>query len=394
MKKNNSMLQSARMKKSWTPEFVSQKVGVSVNTYIRWETGVQVPRPSSLHALCEVFEMSPAELGFAVSSTNTDTHTERAMPEKDTVSKGYTPGDKVTWSTPSEALTLWSLGITSCWQLYMVGGQVELERMVPNYLSNLNKPTLNPGPDQPLAARLTTQAYQLQALLELQRGDFVAAQKDSTHALVYSQLAKDWNLYIASQLRLAAIFSVRKRIGSALNSYNDALHHITATNDTISPILHGWVFAGLAEIQAAMGREKEALQFLQLAFTVFPQHPENDPCFAYTRCDRSFLYLYEGLIFLRLGQPKVAWDAFAQVDDLKPAPPERVRAQILQLKAYTSCLLGNLVQSCIYLEAAARAAQEIESDLAYSEVYALYEHMLSLWGQEARVRALAQLFQE
>jgi transcriptional regulator with XRE-family HTH domain len=388
MKKNNSMLQSARMKKSWTPEFVSQKVGVSLNTYMRWETGVQVPRPSSLSALCNVFEMSPAELGF------TSTLAENSIPETGSQAKAHVSDDQVAWSTPSEALALWSLGITSCWQLYMVGGQVELERLVPNYLASLNKPTLYPGPDQPMAARLTTQAYQLQALLELQRGDFVAAQKDSTQALVYSQLAKDWNLYIASQLRVAAIFSVRKRVGSALSSYNDALHHITAISDTISPILHGWVFAGLAEIQASMGREKEALQFLHLAFAVFPDQPENDPCFAYTRCDRSFLYLYEGLIFLRLGQPKVAWDAFAQVDDLKPAPPERIRAQILQQKAYTSCLLGNLVQSCIYLEAAARAAQEIESDLAFGEVYALYEHMLSLWGQEARVRALAQLFQE
>ncbi len=390
MKKNNSMLQSARMKKSWTPEFVSKKVGVSRNTYIRWETGVQVPRPSSLSALCNVFEMSAAELGFADSSTNT----ENALHTIEKQHKAHSSSNQVTWSTPSEALALWSLGITSCWQLYMVGGQVELERLVPNYLVNLNKPTLYPGPDQPTAARLTAQAHQLQALLELQRGDFVAAQKDSTQALVYSQLSQDWNLYIASQLRMAAIFSVRKRVGSALSAYNDALHHITASGDNISPILHSWIFAGLAEIQASMGREKEALQFLQLAFAVFPDRPENDPCFAYTRCDRSLLYLYEGLIFLRLGQPKVAWDAFAQIDDLKPTPPERIRAQFLQQKAYTSYLLGNIVQTCIYLEAAARAAQEIESDLAFSEVYALYEHMLSLWGQEARVRALAQLFQE
>jgi tetratricopeptide (TPR) repeat protein len=386
MKKNNSMLQSARMKKSWTPEFVSGKVGVRLNTYIRWETGVQVPRPSSLQALCDIFEMSPAELGFADFPPG-------ELYKTGNGGQAYASDDQLAWSTPSEALALWSLGITSCWQLYMVGGQAELERLVPNYLANLNKPAIYPGPDQPMAARLTTQAYQLLALLELQRGDFAAAQKDSTQALVFSQLSKDWNLYVAAQLRLATIFSVRKRVGSALSTYNDALRHVTAKSDNISPILHSWIFAGLSEIQASMGREKEALQFLQLAFAVFPDQPEADPCFAYTRHDRSFLYLYEGLIFLRLGQPKVAWDAFAQVDDLKPAPSERIRAQFLQQKAYTSCLLGNIVQSCIYLEAAARAAQEIESDLAFSEVYALYEHMLSLWGQEARVRNLAQLFQ-
>jgi transcriptional regulator with XRE-family HTH domain len=390
MKKNNTMLQSARIKKSWTPEFVSKKVGVSLNTYIRWETGIQVPRPSSLNALCNVFDMSPTELGFAdLASEKKNGIDTTAGSQDEQASDG-----PLIYSSQSEALALWSSGITSCWQLYMVGSQTELERLVPTYLTNLIRPTLRPSPDQPVAARLTAQAYQLLTLLELQRGDFVAAQKSSTQALIYSQLSKDWNLYVASQLRLAAVFSARKRVGSALSSYNDALYRITATSDNISPILHSWIFAGLSEIQASMGREKEALQFLQLAFAVFPDEPENDPSFPYTRCDRSLLYLYEGLIFLRLGQPKVAWDAFSQVDDLKPAPPERIRTEFLHQKAYTSCLLGNIVQSCIYLEAAARAAQEIESDLAFSEVYALYTHMLSLWGQETRVKALAQLFQQ
>lgn len=244
MKKNNTMLQSARMKKRWTPEFVSKKVGVSLNTYIRWETGIQVPRPSSLNALCNVFEMSPTELGFADLSNEKKSSLDTTTGFQDEQSSD----NPLTYSSQSEALALWSSGITSCWQLYMVGSQTELERLVPTYLTNLIRPTLRPGPDQPVAARLTAQAYQLLTLLELQRGDFVAAQKSSTQALIYSQLSKDWNLYVASQLRLAAVFSARKRVGSALSSYNDALYRITATSDNISPILHSWIFAGLSEI--------------------------------------------------------------------------------------------------------------------------------------------------
>ncbi len=391
MKKHNSMLKSARINKSWTPEFVSERVGVSLNTYIRWETGSQLPRHSSLDALCKVFEMSPEELGFADLPIGRRNIAHLLANEEEARSPVL---DTPEQPAQSEALALWSLGITSCWQLYMIGGQAELERLLPTYLTNLSRPTLYPNPEQKVAARLTSQVYQLLALLELQRGDFVAAQKDGTQALVYSQLSKDWNLYIAAQIRLASIFSARKRVGSALNAYNDALRRVTETSDDISPILHSWIFAGLSEIQATMGREKEALQFLQLAFTVFPDRPEDDPCFAYARCDRSMLYLYEGLVFLRIGQPQLAWNAFAQVDDLKPAPHERVRAEFLQQKAYTSCVLGNMIQSCIYLEAAAKAAQEIESDLAFSEVYALYEHMLALWGQEPRVKALSRLFQK
>ncbi|WP_165423549.1 helix-turn-helix transcriptional regulator [Ktedonosporobacter rubrisoli] len=63
-KQDDSMLKSARLKKSWTPEYVSGRVGVSLSTYMRWEAGLQTPRSSSLNALCQIFEMSPEELGF------------------------------------------------------------------------------------------------------------------------------------------------------------------------------------------------------------------------------------------------------------------------------------------------------------------------------------------
>ena len=79
---------------------------------------------------------------------------------------------------------------------------------------------------------------------------------------------------------------------------------------------------------------------------------------------------------------------------MKPAPLERMRAEILREKAYIACVLGKMIQSCIYLEAAAIAAGEMQSDLNIGETYALFEHMLALWGQEPRVRSLAQLFQQ
>ncbi len=395
MVKQNSMLKFARMRKSWTPEFVSKQVGVSRNTYIRWETGTQRPRLSSLDALCKVFEMSPAELGFSRS------HGLNGV-DKDGVAEELTSGtasagsqdDPEDLADLAASLAHWSAGLASCWQWYMGGGQTELERLVPAYLTRLARPTLVPGPDQKVAASLASQVYQLIAVLALQRGDLSSAQSNGTQAVVYAQLAKDWNVYVAAQLRLATIFSARKRIGSALIAYNDALRRINVDNDNISPVLHSWIFAGLAEIQATMGREAEALQFLKLAMAVFPIELEPGAYLPYASCDRSLLYLYQGLVFLRLGQPKLAWEAFAQVDELRPPPPERIRADFLKYKAYTSLVLGNMIQSCIYLEAAARAAFAINSELVFGEIYGIYEHILALWGQEPRVKALAMLFQK
>ena len=388
------MLRSARMQKSWTSDFVSKQVGVSRSTYIRWETGMQIPRLSSLNALCKVFGMSPVELGFARSSTENGAGPDGASKEQTTEEPTAVNEIEDELADLSASLAHWSTGMASCWQWYMAGGQAELERLVPAYLTRLARPTLMPGPDQRAAASLTSQVYQLIAVLAMQRCDFSSAQANGTQAVVYAQLAKDWNMYVAAQLRLATIFSARKHIGSALIAYNDALRLISSENNTISPVLHSWVFAGLAEIQATMGRETEALQFLKLAMAVFPTQLEPSASLPYASCDRSMLYLYQGLVFLRLGQPKVAWEAFAQVDELRPPPPERIRADFLKYKAYTSLVLGNMIQSCIYLEAAARAALAIDSELIFGDIYDIYEHILALWGQEPRVKALAMLFQK
>jgi len=45
-------------------EKAAEKVGVSLNTYSRWETGRQRPRLYSLGLLCTTFGMKPVELGF------------------------------------------------------------------------------------------------------------------------------------------------------------------------------------------------------------------------------------------------------------------------------------------------------------------------------------------
>src|SRR6266496_4060412 len=125
MKKHNTMLKSARMKKSWTPEFVSEKVGVSLNTYIRWETGAQLPRLSSLDALCKVFGMPPEELGFADLPIRKRNIAQMLTDQKEASSS---PLDTSEPTAPAESLALWSLSPTSSWPLSTVGGPVESDR--------------------------------------------------------------------------------------------------------------------------------------------------------------------------------------------------------------------------------------------------------------------------
>ena len=339
MRPDNPFLRSARLKKGWTAQEVSTRLGVSLATYRRWESGQQIPRLASLRALCTLFGHSREELGFPFIPLLA--RGERATSDSP---EGEAP-------LPTDPLERWGISIGYAWQAYMAGAQADLERLLLTYMANLAAPTLAPGPRQQQAAGLLAQVYQLRALLELERGDFVAAQLNGTQALVYSQLAQDPNLYMASQLRLATIFTAYKRPGSALHAYTEALRCANEREGVISPLLRSWAHAGVAVLLTSMGRD-EALASLEAALAWFPETPEQDPSFAYTRWDESLLYLYEGQMFLRIGQPQEPWEAFAHIDELQPAPAERVRAEVLRLKAYTSCVLGHMIQSCIYLEAA------------------------------------------
>jgi transcriptional regulator with XRE-family HTH domain len=61
----NVKLEAARLERRWSLAVASEKVGVSANTFNRWERGLQVPQLSTLDNLCQVFGLTPIELGFA-----------------------------------------------------------------------------------------------------------------------------------------------------------------------------------------------------------------------------------------------------------------------------------------------------------------------------------------
>jgi len=64
-RKANRKLIAARKAQCWSLEEAANAIGVSTQTYFRWEHYLQVPHPSSLRLLCAAFGVSsPKELGF------------------------------------------------------------------------------------------------------------------------------------------------------------------------------------------------------------------------------------------------------------------------------------------------------------------------------------------
>jgi transcriptional regulator with XRE-family HTH domain len=61
----NIMLKQARRRKHWTIAQAAERVGVHISTYYGWEAGRHKPHLSSLQMLCQAFDATAEELGYA-----------------------------------------------------------------------------------------------------------------------------------------------------------------------------------------------------------------------------------------------------------------------------------------------------------------------------------------
>ena len=59
-----TQLATARYEKDWSQEEVAERVGVTRNTFSKWERGVVTPYPLHVHRLCTLFGKTAEELGL------------------------------------------------------------------------------------------------------------------------------------------------------------------------------------------------------------------------------------------------------------------------------------------------------------------------------------------
>lgn len=468
----NERLRRARLGKRWSVTSASRRVGVSTNTFNRWERGLQIPQLATLDQLMKAFEMSAEELGFGfvisprkgvggglapaqaqispgiislqkgagdMSEQRCMEKVEEAVPVMalpvQTASRAERPinlsysiesarpphvqpaaaaqaeaellsrrqviaaligtpaavfcarqGDNLSLLRAEEILTLCASYIPLCWQLYFEGGQAEVERVLPDYIAQLSALARHPSSYQKRAATLLSQAYQLASLLATQHQDYGAAYTAARQGLLYGEIAGDPNLQVASFVRQAMVYFYLKRARPRLQTYQGALQLVPS----ISPLLQGQVYIGLGEVYSKLGQENEARRFLELAYKAFPENVEDDPNYAYTHF--SSASTFEGKMYLNLGRPEQAAQAFARVDRMLPTEPVPLRLELIVRQAMATCALGELEQTCEYLKAAITIGRDLGSQLRVDESYELYESMLDSWRNEAAVKELEELF--
>ena len=448
----NEKLRRARLEKHWSVALASRRVGVSTNTFNRWERGLQVPQLATLDQLLMAFDMSAEALGFgfvvALPQTVTNppehgremrenegekadmlmdgegyvcpasvsyllrsarpAHTQtlasaRIEAEAEQYSRRQviaaligTPaaifcarqGDNLSLLRAEEIITLCTSHIPLCWQLYFEGGRAEVEKVLPDYITQLSTLARHTSSYQGRAAALLSQAYQLASLLATQHQDYGVASTAAQQGLVYGELAGDANLQVASAIRLALVAFFLKRPRSCLQAYQKALR----LGQQASPLLRGRVYAGLAEVQSRYANESEAKQFLELARETFPTEVETDPAYTYTHFTQTSAFTYEGLMYLNLRQHTEAEQAFAHIDERVPTDVVPNRLELLVHQAMLASSAGELERTATLIASAVPMAHTLGSQLRADQIHEVYEGMLAKWGHEPEVRRLEEIF--
>ncbi len=293
----------------------------------------------------------------------------------------------------NELLSFYATGIAACWDLYFSGNIRHVTTLLPLYRSQLIPLAHAHSSIQKSAAALVSQAYQLTGELASDREHFDAAQEAECQAYLYAQLAEDRHLQVSASIQLANLSFHRHQPEEALRIYKRVLPLI----DSVTPLLKGRVYAGMAEVHGMSGQRQEAFSCIGLAHEHYPQKPENDPAYPYTHASRYSLYVFgEVQTRLFLHQPTEASKVLTYVGkhivDAQIEPLTQI--DLLYYQAMAATMLRDMDAGCNTLREAATLAKKVGSRLYFRKLQQVYQEMCSIWSHETRVQAVAPLLQK
>ncbi|MBV9689515.1 MAG: hypothetical protein JO202_07370 [Ktedonobacteraceae bacterium] len=292
-----------------------------------------------------------------------------------------------------ELLACCASGMVACWELrqYEPEGLVLIERLLPAYLSTLEKLARHSSPFQAEAACLAAQGYLLIAELVAHARRLEQMEAACVLARSYGQLAQNPNLEMAALIQLAVRFDLEgeRRLVEAFTTYQQA--SALPGFATASPLLQGYVYAALAGTGAFL-HHSEALSLLSQAKDVYPTEPEFDPSFAFILWGKGILSFWEGLTLKRTRNYAKALTAFSRFGSLTPVAGllETLRAEHLVYAASVAVEQRELDTVCLYLDAAEEVAQHIQSKQRQVEVRDTFREVQLLWPREPKVKMLQE----
>lgn len=289
-----------------------------------------------------------------------------------------------------EFLAQCTASIAVCWQLLRGTELHQVEPLLSRSIPELEKLACQPSKYQKNSASLAAQGHLLFATLALHHNNLLAREAHCKKVIQFGRLAEDVNLHVTGLKWLAVTYYYARQPAKALHAYQE----MTPFLDHISPLLRGSVYIKMAVTYAQCGHDQDALQYIRMAQEHFPEHPEQDPCFPYADCGQSTLPIWEGLVYLDLGQPKEASNAFERIERFSDPVviSERARIEAINHQAEAAIALGDQERFRMYIEMGVKRATVLGSEKRYNEARGIYRQAKLIWSNEARIKELQELF--
>ena len=288
---------------------------------------------------------------------------------------------------PEEVIPLYAAGIPACWRLYYEGGQPQLERVLPTYISHLTLLTQNPSRLQRQASGLLSQTYQLMALLAQGHEYFDAAIEHCHQAAFYGQLAGDPNLQAMAFIRLQDTYWERRSFEKCFTT----LQQVELLADQITPLLRGRFFARLANVYAHRSDLASAQRSIDAAQHIFPSHPELDASFLYSHTTHFVLYANEISTHIKMGQPQRARDAIVQAEKFVPGSTNPRKIDVMQYHIQVAAALGDLEQCVALFEHLLPLVKQVGQELDVRNTHGVSHSLAEQWPHEKRIQDIQQL---
>lgn len=383
-----TQLSRARQKKFWTLEEAAERLNIDKSTLQRWEKGTSSPQPINLQKLCNIYDATLAELGFAEPcndasiqhiveedtllfqkqdltlrlmrivwqwnphrtnydalqlqvvqelESNMSHDTQEFITRRDALRRlallpiemsGLSLLSPSLKSPTEEVLAQCAAGMTACWYLRRGKDLAFASDIVSRYIPSLKFITQSSATSQrKSAADLLAQCFLLKALLAWHVEGSSEAVLYAQQATIYGEIAGDITMQTLALRTQAAAHYYANRWEQALSAAEQA-RVVLETNQTASipPIARSYIYGGLATYQAHAGHQQEALRSLDKAYVSFFAQAPDEPAPIWIDHYKANLILHDGMTHFYLGLHKKALDSFEQIH-LAPFKTETLRVE-------------------------------------------------------------------
>ena len=293
---------------------------------------------------------------------------------------------------PEEYLSLCSESVDRWWEWLSEGRDQRVERALSKNVPVLKRLAYTASPFQELAASLAVQAKIMQICLACRNLDFVESEIHCAEAIRFGAISGDRDTLAAALAWQGNAYTVcYHRPQTAIPILHDALSYLGSGPSVMRSSIYSNLSLAYAQDDTQDDFEKKTRDYVELAHSAMPAHPELDPLYqSFLRWDHSVLKSLEGKASLYLARhfpnSDYAQKAYAVLDvPASSGTREGVRGGALIKKADAACALGDMREFVGCLEQGLSVSGTIRR---MSEASDVMGRIPDVWQHETAVQNL------